>query len=70
MLAVKAAAEAHPFTIKVEPLITREGRYSWVISQGEATPTISQESYATRREALAAGDKVLRKMIDLWRAGK
>lgn len=67
---MKAPAEAHPFSIRVEPLVTREGRYSWVISQGENAPTVSQESYATRREALAAGDKVLRKMIDLWRVAK
>jgi galactokinase len=64
------ATASHPFSIKVEPLATREGRYSWVITQGDKEPSISQESYATRREALASGEKVLRKMIDLWRAGK
>jgi hypothetical protein len=65
-----SATASHPFSIKVEPLATREGRYSWVISQGENAPLVSQESYATKREALASGDKVLRKMIDLWRAAK
>jgi len=64
------AGETHPFTLKVEPLAGREGRYSWVIYRGEAPPQSSQESYATRREAMAAGDKVLVKLVGLWRVGK
>ncbi len=62
--------EQHPFSLAVEPLATRAGRYRWVIHEEGGQPKSSQESYATRREALAAGDKAMRKFVTLWRAAR
>jgi len=58
------------FTLTAEPLESREGRYSWTISEAGVAPRISPESYATRREALAAGNKAMVKLVALSRVGK
>jgi hypothetical protein len=63
-------AEDHPFTTKVEPRIIDVGRHRWNIFRSQQPLESSGESYATKREALAAADKRVQKLVADWRIGK
>jgi len=58
--------EDHQYSIRVEPDRIRSGRYYWVLFKGKQAYNRSQMSFATKREALTEGAKVLEKRIAAW----
>ena len=52
-------AEAHPFTIKVEPDLLRDRRFRWTLYENGQLRKQSFVSYATKREAIAGATKAL-----------
>jgi hypothetical protein len=57
-------AEVHSFTVKIEADPLRETRHRWTVREGIQIHLRSPHSYATRREAEAAADKALSKLVD------
>ena len=48
-----------PYEIKIEPDLSGERRFRWTIWEGELVRLEEAFSYATRREAIAAAEKVM-----------
>jgi hypothetical protein len=63
-------AENHPFTIRVEPDLLRDGRFRWTLYENGRPRHQSPVSYATRREAVAGAAKALEKQIGNWRSAR
>jgi hypothetical protein len=47
-------AETHPFTIRVEPDLLRDGRFRWTLYENGQPRNQSIVSYGTKRDADAA----------------
>jgi hypothetical protein len=63
--------EDNPFTINIELHVKdRVRRYGWSICENGQPREHSTESYETMREARAAADKAMEKIVSAWRAGK
>jgi hypothetical protein len=60
-------AETHPFTIRVEPDLLRDGRFRWTLYENGQPRNQSIVSYATKRDADADATKALDKEIANWR---
>jgi hypothetical protein len=64
-------AKDHPFTIEIELHIEeRVRRYRWCIYESGEPLERSTASYATTQKARADADKVMEKLITVWRNGK
>ena len=48
-----------PYQIKIEPDPSSERRFRWTIWEGELVRLEEAFNYATRREAIAAAEKVM-----------
>jgi hypothetical protein len=59
--------ENHPFTIRVEPDLLRDGRFRWTVCENGQPRNRSALSYDTKREAMADAAKALEKQIADWR---
>ena len=56
-----------PYEIKIEPDPSGEWRFRWTIWEGELIRLEEAFSYATRREAIAAAEKVMLRLAkDPW----
>jgi hypothetical protein len=62
--------ENHPFTIRVEPDLLRDGRFRWTVYENGQPRNRSAVSYATQREAMADAAKALEKHIAEWRGAR
>jgi hypothetical protein len=60
-------AETHPFTIRVEPDLLRDGRFRWTLYENGQPRNQSIVSYGTKRDADADATKALDKEIANWR---
>jgi hypothetical protein len=60
--------EKHQFSIRIEADNVRVGRYYWALFKGQQAYNRAQLSFATKREAMAEGEKVLEKRIAAWQA--
>jgi hypothetical protein len=63
-------AENHPFTITVEPDLSRGHRFRWTLYENGRPRHQSPVSYATRREAVAGAAKALEKQLGNWRSAR
>jgi hypothetical protein len=62
--------ENHPFTIRVECDLLRDGRFRWTLCENGQPRNRSAISCATQREALADATKALEKQIADWRPAR
>jgi hypothetical protein len=61
-------AQDHPFAITVECNIDIVNRFRWnIYEDGKLRERSPSRSYATKREALADAQKVLERLIAVWR---
>jgi hypothetical protein len=63
-------ADEHHFSIRIEPDRLYAGRFFWALLKGKQVYNRSQSSFATKREAAAAGAKVLEMRIAAWQAAQ
>jgi hypothetical protein len=61
--------EDHQITVLVEPDLLRPGRYRWTLLHSGQAQDRSEMSFATKREADADAEKVLKRRIAAWKAG-
>jgi hypothetical protein len=62
--------ENHQFTVRVEPDLSRPGRFRWALFKARQVYNRSEQSYATKREAAAEAAKVLDRRVSAWQAAR
>jgi hypothetical protein len=62
--------EDHQFSVRIEPDLSRPGRFLWALFRSQQVYNRSEISFATKREAAAEAAKVLDRRIAAWQARK